>query len=214
MKGIPKVPQPAKRRRGVTLIEAVLYISVALALIVGGLVFYQQAAFQSRMNSVVRTYSALIAEARTVTGEGFSIEGDAGVHFENLLYARGAVPAELWDATKPSGERLRLPFPNMSATLGVLLAADGTSTIVLFQQNMPVNLCSRLFVVSRRDTRYANGAFGTALFSDEVFGGPSVLHFFDFSPSISLAQAGTYCRSADANGNGLVTTQIIFRTSD
>ncbi len=213
MKGIPKVHQPAKRRRGVTLIEAVLYISVALALIVGGLVFYQQAAFQSRMNSVVRTYSALIAEARTMTGEG-PILGEAGFYFENLLYARGAVPAELWDATKPPGERLRLPFPNMSATLGVELAADGTSTIVLFQQNMPVNLCSRLFVVSRRDTRYANGAFGVAYFSDEVSGGPSVSHVIEFFPSISPAQAGTYCRSADANGNGLVRTEIVFRTFD
>ena len=213
MKGIPKVPQPAKRRRGVTLIEAVLYISVALALIVGGLVFYQQAAFQSRMNSVVRTYSALIAEARTVTGEGFSIEGDAGSYFEDLLYARGAIPAELWDATKPSGERLRLPFPNMSATLAVGLAADGTSTITLFQQNMPVSLCSRLFVASRRDTRYANGAL-TAIFSDALGGPPAAVHSYFVFPSVTPEQSGTYCRSADVNGNGLVSTQITFRTSD
>ncbi|MFO0514601.1 MAG: hypothetical protein ACK5YF_06575 [Rhodobacterales bacterium] len=33
------MPQPARRRRGVALIEAVLYIAVALALIVGGLFF-------------------------------------------------------------------------------------------------------------------------------------------------------------------------------
>jgi hypothetical protein len=34
---------PLRRNRAVTLIEAVLYISIALALIVGGLVFFQQA---------------------------------------------------------------------------------------------------------------------------------------------------------------------------
>ncbi len=48
-----KVAQPAKRLRGVTLIEAVLYIAISLALIVGGLVFYQQSAFASRMNTTV-----------------------------------------------------------------------------------------------------------------------------------------------------------------
>ncbi len=44
----------AARRRGVTLIEAVLYISIALALIVGGLVFFQQASLAQRTNSAVR----------------------------------------------------------------------------------------------------------------------------------------------------------------
>ncbi|MCA3441438.1 MAG: hypothetical protein INF50_14100, partial [Rhodobacter sp.] len=48
-----------------TLIEAVLYIAVALALIVGGLVFFQQASLASRVNEQVRVLSALVAEARS-----------------------------------------------------------------------------------------------------------------------------------------------------
>ncbi len=105
-----KVTQPAGRRRGVTLIEAVLYIAISLALIVGGLAFYQQASLQSRTSSVVRTYAALITEARIVAGEVSSLTGD---NFEEILYARGSIPAENWDATKPAGQRLRLPFANM-----------------------------------------------------------------------------------------------------
>ena len=66
MKGIPKVHQPAKRRRGVTLIEAVLYISIALALIVGGLVFFQQASTAQRTNTMVRQLSAVLAETRVL----------------------------------------------------------------------------------------------------------------------------------------------------
>ena len=41
-------------RRGVTLIEAVLFISIALGLIVGGLVFFQQASLAARTNDAVR----------------------------------------------------------------------------------------------------------------------------------------------------------------
>ncbi|MCA3450871.1 MAG: hypothetical protein INF92_10995 [Rhodobacter sp.] len=74
-----------------TLIEAVLYIAISLALVVGGLVFYQQASLQSRTSSVVRTYAALITEARIVAGEASSL---AAANFEEILYARGSIPPE------------------------------------------------------------------------------------------------------------------------
>jgi len=43
---------PRRRNRAVTLIEAVLYISIALALIVGGLVFYQQASTAAKTSTM------------------------------------------------------------------------------------------------------------------------------------------------------------------
>ena len=136
--GTLKVPQPARRRRGVTLIEAVLYIAIALALIVGGLVFYQQASLQSRTNSVVRAYSALIAEARAMLAEGSSVPTTSNL--EELLYARGSIPAGLWDATKPLGQRIQLPFPNMYASLGGTVL-PGNSNISLVQINLPIRAC-------------------------------------------------------------------------
>jgi hypothetical protein len=45
---------PLRRNRAVTLIEAVLYISIALALIVGGLVFFQQASTAQKTNATIR----------------------------------------------------------------------------------------------------------------------------------------------------------------
>ena len=53
-----------RRHRAVTLIEAVLYISIALALIVGGLVFFQQASTAAKTSTMVRQLSAAMAEAR------------------------------------------------------------------------------------------------------------------------------------------------------
>ncbi|MCA3459318.1 MAG: hypothetical protein IOC92_09625 [Rhodobacter sp.] len=186
-----------------------LYIAIALALIVGGLVFYQQASLQSRTNSVVRTYSALIAEARIVAGELSSLNA---ANFEELLYVRGSIPADNWDAAKPVGQRLRLPFADMYATLAIDFAPNGVNTISLFQFNMPVRLCSRLFVASRASTSYANGAV-TAVLQDENYSGAVVHSFFVF-PSVTPAQAATYCRTADINGNGLVFAVISFRTAD
>jgi cell division protein FtsL len=53
-----------RRNRAVTLIEAVLYISIALALIVGGLVFFQQASTAAKTSALVRQLSATLAEGR------------------------------------------------------------------------------------------------------------------------------------------------------
>ncbi len=203
------------RRRGVTLIEAVLYIAISLALIVGGLVFYQQASVRSRTAAVVRIYSALIAEARIVRAEANSLNDSS---FEDVINARGSIPPENWDATRPEGQRLRLPFPNMYASIGVDLSPGFGTQIILQQHNMPVSLCSRLFAATLGSTNYANGAV-VATFSDEngawVFGefGPRS-HRYDADPTLSPAGAATFCRNADLNGNGLVRTLIFFSTAD
>ena len=63
------------RRRGVTLIEAVLYISIALALIVGGIGFFQQASVAQRANNAVRNISALASEVRALYSQANTFEG-------------------------------------------------------------------------------------------------------------------------------------------
>ncbi|MCE2747776.1 MAG: hypothetical protein LW715_03020 [Rhodobacter sp.] len=196
-----------------TLIEAVLYIAISLALVVGGLVFYQQASLQSRTSSVVRTYAALITEARIVAGEASSL---TATNFEEILYARGSIPPENWDATRPAGQRLRLPFANMYASLTVAYAVDGRTDISLFQHNMPVGLCSRLIVTSRASTNYASGAINVFLNDDDYSGTLTTIGLHDYltSPTLAPSQAATYCRTADRNGNGLVYTQMTFRTFD
>jgi hypothetical protein len=82
-----------RRNRAVTLIEAVLYISIALALIVGGLVFFQQASTAARTSATVRQLSAVLAEARVylkgvpVTAVSFDVTP--------ILISAGAVPQDM-----------------------------------------------------------------------------------------------------------------------
>jgi type II secretory pathway pseudopilin PulG len=83
-------------RRGVTLIEAVLFIAVALTLIVGGLVFYQQAQVARQTQETVRLVRSLVAESRAIyraappTGQTDLVP---------VLIASGAVPARYIDTT-------------------------------------------------------------------------------------------------------------------
>lgn len=79
------------RKRGVTLIEAVLYISIALALIVGGLVFFQQASLAQRTNSAVRSISAIASEVRGLYQQSSNFAGLT----EGTLISAGAVPSSL-----------------------------------------------------------------------------------------------------------------------
>jgi hypothetical protein len=155
-----KVPQPARRRRGVTLIEAVLYIAIALALIVGGLVFYQQATLQSRVNYVTRSLAAVFADARTLNDE---MNGAGHGHLENLLFARGSIPAELWDATKPSGQRLRFPFGTAYASISATFMVTGQSVYDLSIRNIDVRMCARLVrSTPQGETLFASGFAGGA----------------------------------------------------
>jgi hypothetical protein len=207
-----KVPQPARRRRGVTVIEAVLYIVIALALIVGGLIFFEQASFKSRTASVVRLYSALIAEARMVAREGGPISPAHSANFEELLYVRGSIPPENWDATQPLGQRLRLPFPGMSAWMGYTVEPNGMVNIGLHQFKIPVALCTRLLAATRASTVFTNGAL-MGVFQDEVLG-PASHHSYFIFPNLSMQESGTHCRTADQNRNGMVQTLLFIRTSD
>jgi uncharacterized protein HemX len=72
---VRKTPRKAERKRGVTLIEAVLFISIALGLIVGGIVFFQQASLAQRVQGAVRTISSIASETRALFQAQQNFEG-------------------------------------------------------------------------------------------------------------------------------------------
>ncbi|MCE2748781.1 MAG: hypothetical protein LW715_08410 [Rhodobacter sp.] len=117
----------AARKRGVTLIEAVLYISIALALIVGGLVFFQQASLAQRTNSAVRNISAIASETRGLYQQQNSFSGLT----TGALINAGAVPTSLvtvsgttssltneWGGTITVEPNLALTSPTLAAGAG------------------------------------------------------------------------------------------------
>lgn len=197
----PKVPEPVKRRgRGVTLIEAVLYIAIALALIVGGLVFYQQAAFASRVNSTARLLGSLVTELRAVTTEAPDIF-TSFAETEAILISRGSVPDGHLDLTQPPEARIRDPW-------GRPLRFDVFQDLSQMQigvnsRQLPVEACARLAAMDLSGaTTFTNGVFRVTIRDDLI---PSVAYLF---PGDGPAQAATACRNIDRNRNGLVNIRF------
>jgi hypothetical protein len=136
-------------RRGVTLIEAVLFIAVALGLIVGGPVFYQQATLAARTQETVRLFSAIVQETRGLYHgavwqdwlDDSPASWTAGSsQIQRVLISAGAVPAssvrsETLLAT-PWGGDLRVHTIRM----------HGVPAVFINAANVPREACVRLLV--------------------------------------------------------------------
>jgi hypothetical protein len=140
---------PKRRNRAVTLIEAVLYISIALALIVGGLVFFQQASTAAKTNTLVRHISAIVAESRVLI-KGLPVTGPpvpgSGPAVTQILIAAGAVPSDMvlspTELSNPFGGRMILT----AGVTGFPPAFDQILAIDL--SNIPQGVCARLLAAS------------------------------------------------------------------
>ena len=152
-------------RRGVTLIEAVLFIAVALGLIVGGLVAFQQAQLAARTNQAARSLSAIASEVRSQ----YRTQPDfVGVSTAVLIGARGVPVSELnpneqrilneWNGgivvtESPAGLRnmIDVPAPRQdTAPLGMYFEIE--------YRGVPEGACSRL-----ARAKDGVGAFGPGL---------------------------------------------------
>ncbi|MCA3488575.1 MAG: hypothetical protein IOD05_10795 [Rhodobacter sp.] len=200
-----KVYLAVKRRRGITLIEAVLYIAVSLAVIVGGLVFFQQASVLSRINQSVYILGSIVAEARAVSVEG-SVPAANGLNFENVLRIRGAIPQSYWDATKPSGQRLQLPFEGSYAFMNVSFGGGVADEILLNMVNIPLSMCVRVGASAN-----GTGLLGAGINQTSLKDSPTALVTM-FIGSLNAGGMATTCKIADTNGDGRVMLRINFRT--
>ena len=140
-------------RRGVTLIEAILFISIALGLIVGGIVFYNQANTASTTNDAARNINAMASEIRSLYNDRAAF---TGLDAQTLIRA-GAIPANLVNGTTINNE-----FAGGSYTVG----EDPANANQFFIQSnaIPDPVCSRLGVFSA-----GQGIVGSGIASIQAF---------------------------------------------
>ncbi len=86
----------AARKRGISLIEAVLYLVIALAVIVGGIVFFQQAQLS---NQVTDTARAGVGISSQVRGLYQSQRTFGTAPLTDAMIASGSVPSNFQSAT-------------------------------------------------------------------------------------------------------------------
>jgi hypothetical protein len=188
----------AARKRGVTLIEAVLYISIALALIVGGLVFFQQASLAQRTNSAVRNISAIASETR---GLYQSSQNFKDVEAKTLINA-GAVPTSIID-----GEKLKNEW-NGEITIAANQITTANDSFSVVYASVPTSACARL---GSSDATGA-GRVGSGIFSVGFRkGGTSAA--FDITAAstgdLTPAFVATECDDA-ADGGSTVDLRYVF----
>ena len=140
-------------RRGVTLIEAVLFISIALGLIVGGLVFFQQASLAARTNDAVRSISSFASEIRAAYRTQDSFSGltaavliNSGAVPPGMLNAGGTGIVNEWNQTAIVRGNLAGINGVFTGTTGGGVIGDATQAqyFEIEYTNIPVAACTRL----------------------------------------------------------------------
>jgi len=199
------------RKRGVTLIEAVLYISIALALIVGGLVFFQQALLAQRINSAVRNISAISAETRGLYQQQNSF---AGFNHHTLLHA-GSVPTPLisnpatgelkneWGGVITAGPTEAVTQVGTPGAIGFTPGFAANSGFFVVYPNVPISACSRLASSDRFGTgpvgnriRSVTFGTGTPVYTSMKLPGPGDKWSIELEPG----DASIFCNAAAVNG--------------
>ena len=140
------------RRRGVTLLEATLFVSVALTIVVGGLVFFQQASRAQKTIAATRQFSEIVAETRALylnTPFQSVLTGlfpPAGSSIGASLVAAGAIPSDytvagtIESGTEPAS--LINPWGGATEVYGTRIGGD--PYVVIITTSVPVEVCPRL----------------------------------------------------------------------
>lgn len=205
-------PSGQRRKRGVTLIEAVLYISIALALIVGGLSFFQQASLAQRVGSAVRNISSLAAEARALyqasrnfTGLSAQVLADAGAVPSTMIVRNGSV-VELrneWD-----GPVEVLPLVNQGELT--------TTGFRIIYEQVPFEACTRLTSFDASGSGRVGAGILSIQYRQSQLGGNGAFTFGKTiaqaaNVGVTPAEASVFCREAQNNGDARsIGTDIVF----
>jgi hypothetical protein len=190
------------KRRGVTLIEAVLYISIALALIVGGLVFYQQASRAQKTNAAIRLTSAIVAEARALYASnsfaafGGDLSKIFGSSIGDTLVATGAVPTEYAVPSTVLGGPASMTNPWGGGLGAYGMTVNGVAYIALALDNVPAEACPRLIAsdVAPTSPYYttATSAIADGMRNVGVWHKPAGKPFW-FDRNYTMSQAAEMC---------------------
>jgi len=144
------------RHRGVNLLESVLYLSIALTLIVGGLSIYERASLTERSAGQMRMLASLIAEARSTFDQNRSFPDlsstddpmmQAAVVDDVLVRAGSVATTSLNMNAQPN--RLGWVSPIRHGWQGAMniLAVrrdGGIPHLLLYLEDIPSEVCLRL----------------------------------------------------------------------
>lgn len=172
------------RRRGVTLIESVLFVSIGLGLIVGGIVFFQQANDASRTNDVVRNISNISNEVRAF----YRTQASFDELDNDVVIAAGVVPKTL----SVSGSTISNEF---GGNYTIVENAGDDQKFDLTTTDVPQAVCTRIAI---KDAS-GNGPVGAFINTIAVNGKAAMGLDDDDLVAVTAADAAGACDDPDDN---------------
>lgn len=147
------------RARGISLIEAVLYLVIALAVIVGGIVFFQQAQLSNQVTDTSRASVGISSQTRALYQNQRSFGTDP---ITAALLQSGAVPSNFvaGAGTEDSPEVIQHPFG------GNIVVTGAEAGFTLTFDGMSAAACTRLATVGEG----GDGPLGTGIATMQING--------------------------------------------
>ena len=180
----------AMRERGATLIEVALFTVIALGIVIGGIVFFEQASTSAKTTESVRSRASLQYQIRSIFQSQTSF-GTADL--TALLITSKAIPASMLADTNSDGD-----FDAIVNEFGGTVTVTGaTSQFKIALSKLPIDVCSRMVPFDST----GSGIIGTGIAS--VSDGTAT-----DTDGLAAAEAGTFC-AKNATG-GLVTVTWVF----
>jgi len=145
------------RRRAISLIEGVLYLVVALAVIVGGIVFFQQSQLSNAVTDTARAAVGISSQARALyqNQSGFGSNEDLTL----AMIRAGAVPSNFIGGT---GDAIAHPFGG-----GMSVTGNGNGFVISYS-DISQAACMRLASIDETGV----GPMGTGLLGLTISGDP------------------------------------------
>lgn len=141
----------AARRRAISLIEGVLYLVLALAIIVGGIVFFQQANFNRQVNSVAGMMTSVSSYLIATTKNASRTHADSDFTTgDSTTFAikSGAIQSDMVDHANNHDaiEVIRSPWGGIVTLREAAASVDGHRTPIVAARlnDLPVGACMRL----------------------------------------------------------------------
>lgn len=132
--------------RGISLIEAILYLVISLSIIIGGTLFFKHAQYSNHIQQTARVSAGIISQTRSVFMEDPLVLGD----ITEVAVKSGMVPADYLDGAGGISH----PFSDG----GIRVYSDQSSFYIHFQ-GIGYEPCMRLSTVADDGT----AAIGTGI---------------------------------------------------
>lgn len=180
--GPSALPLPRFDERGATLIEAVLFTVIALGLVIGGIVFFEQASMSARTNEAVRMMASLQSQVRAL----FQSQPNFGTaNIGDLLISANAVPSAMQNDADNDGTNDSL----VNAFGGDVTVTGATDQFEIELTDVPVNVCTRMAPFDE----LGNGVIGTGI--AEISDGTDT-----DADGLTAADAATFCETNAVGG--------------